>query len=128
MIDDVPETHMKQMSRNVEPAIGGSNFNNFLFSPIGTDCFGAQVSVASALSRLDIDAWAEAAVLAQMPHDAAARRLAKSISRFAEIPQIERDSEKVALNLVRLLPDRKLTDLRHKLTRWPFELWQSWIP
>jgi len=119
---------MKAIARRAEPASGSSDFNNFLFSPIGTDRFGMELSVASALARLDMDAWAEAAVLAQLPHDAAARRLAKSISRFSEIPGLEGESEKVAASLIRVLRESGGGQWRRKLARWPLQAWQSWNP
>jgi hypothetical protein len=39
----------------------GPEFENFLFAPIGEDSNGMVLSVLSALARLDIDPWQEAA-------------------------------------------------------------------
>ena len=39
----------------------GSEFDDFLFAPIGADRIGMLLSVLSALARLDIDPWQEAA-------------------------------------------------------------------
>ena len=51
-------------------------FDDFLFSSIGEDSNGMLLSVVSALARLDVDPWQEAANLAQLPGTTAARRLA----------------------------------------------------
>ena len=47
-----------------------------LFAPLGDDQNGAPLSAVSALSRLDVDPWKEAASLARMPkeQEAAAKR------------------------------------------------------
>ncbi len=42
----------------------GSEFDNFLFAPIGVDKNGMVLSVVSALARLDVDPWEEAEELA----------------------------------------------------------------
>ena len=42
----------------------GSEFDDFLYAPIGEDRNGMLLSVLSALARLDIDPWQEAAKLA----------------------------------------------------------------
>lgn len=82
----------------------GSEFNPFLFAYIGTDRFGGQLSVVSALARLDLDAWAEAAALARLPRDVATAKLSALLRRFTEIPQISQDSKDIAVRLIALLP------------------------
>lgn len=84
----------------------GPEFNKFLFESIGTDQAGRPLSVVSALARLDLDAWAEAAILARLPRDIAADKLAAFIRKFTECPQAVRDSHKIAARLVTLLPER----------------------
>jgi len=52
------------MKHRAQPGVSrflGEEFNPFLFAFIGTDRAGGQLSVVSALARLDLDAWAEAA-------------------------------------------------------------------
>jgi hypothetical protein len=83
----------------------GPEFNLFLFASIGEDQRGGPLSVASALGRLDLDAWAEAAALARLPQTAAVAKLASWISRFTEFPLIVRDAQATARRLVALLPD-----------------------
>jgi hypothetical protein len=84
----------------------GPEFNAFLFESVGLDECGRPLSVVSALARLDLDAWAEAAQLARLPKDLAAIRLAAFIRKFAEYPQVVRDAHKTAVRLVALLPSR----------------------
>lgn len=84
----------------------GPEFNEFLFESIGLDQHGRPLSVVSALARLDLDAWAEAASLARLPRDIAADRLSVFIRKFTECPQAVRDSQKIAVRLVALLPSR----------------------
>jgi len=86
------------------PNFLGPEFNRFLFALVGTDRYGGQLSVVSALARLDLDAWAEAAALARLPRDAAVTKLSGMLRRYPEIPQIGQESGAVAARLVALLP------------------------
>lgn len=52
-----------------------SDFDTFLFASIGEDGNGMQVSVLSALSRLGLDPWLEAAELARLSGTAAIEKL-----------------------------------------------------
>ncbi len=82
----------------------GPEYNEFLFALIGPDQFGRPLSVVSALARLDLDAWAEAASLARLPRSTASEKLSASIRKFTDCPQIVKDSNKIAARLVALLP------------------------
>jgi hypothetical protein len=95
---------MIQIAPRASSGFLGQEFNRFLFAPVGTDRFGGQLSVVSALARLDLDAWAEAATLDRLPRDAAARKLSVMLRRFTEIPQIAQDSGAIATRLIALLP------------------------
>jgi hypothetical protein len=53
----------------------GREFDNFLFASIDDDRNGPLLSVVSALARLEVDPWIEAASLARMPREQAKRRL-----------------------------------------------------
>jgi hypothetical protein len=46
-------------------SLPGSEFNDFLFAPIGEYRNGMLVSVLSGLTRSDVDPWQEAARLAE---------------------------------------------------------------
>ncbi len=95
---------MIQTAPRTVPGFLGPEFNRFLFAPVGTDRFGGQLSVVSALARLDLDAWAEAASLAILPRDTAVAKLAAMLRHFTEIPRIGQDSGAVAARLIALLP------------------------
>lgn len=84
----------------------GPEFNAFLFESIGLDQYGRPLSVVSALARLDLDAWAEAGQLAHLPRDIAAGELSALIRKLTECPQAVKDSHKIAVRLVALLPGR----------------------
>jgi len=84
----------------------GSEFNAFLFSPIGDDRNGMPLSVVSFLARRDLDPWQEAAILAVMPADAATRRLESMIRALPDQPLTLPDSGTVANRLIALLPRR----------------------
>src|SRR6185437_4795881 len=60
-----------------------SVFDDFLYAPIGEDRNGMPLSVLSALVRLDVDPWQEAAKLARLPGEAATQRF---ISLIAALP------------------------------------------
>jgi hypothetical protein len=113
------------MPRSASLSLLGSEFDEFLFAPIGEDGHGMRVSVLSALARLDIDPWQEAARLARLPGKAAAERLASLIARLPDRPQIHHDAGPVAARLVALLPRRTVPDLRssRKPVRWNHPRW-----
>ncbi len=97
---------MKQTAPPGASRFLGNEFNPFLFAFIGTDRSGGQLSVVSALARLDLDAWAEAASLARLPRDVAASKLSVLLRKYTEIPRIVQDSGAIATRLIALLPDR----------------------
>ena len=71
-------------------------------APIGTDKSEMPLSVLSALSRLDIDPWEEAAELSELPAETATQRLAALIARLPA----QTDSRVIASRLIKLLPRR----------------------
>jgi hypothetical protein len=91
-----------------KPAFLGTEFNEFLFAPIGADASGTYLTVVSAFARLDLDPWVEAASLARLPGSIATQKLAELVSRFPEIPPVRVDSAKIAARLAALLPGRIL--------------------
>jgi len=58
-----------------------ARFDGFLFAQIRDDRDSEPLSVVSALARLDLDPWAEAAALAVLPVEAAAQRLAALLAK-----------------------------------------------
>jgi hypothetical protein len=67
------------MALRSEYFLGNSNFNNFLFAFVGEENKGADLTVLSALSWLDLDPWAEAARLSGLSKEAAVNAPATTI-------------------------------------------------
>ena len=82
----------------------GSEFDKFLFAPLGEDENGLPLSVVSLLARMDLDPWQEAGELAALPADAAARRLAGSLDTLSDPILRRRITEPMVLRLLALLP------------------------
>jgi hypothetical protein len=82
-------------------------FNDFLYAPIGGAPNAMPVSVLSALSRLDIDPWLEAATLSALPKEDATQRLATTIARLPGRQWALADCDAIAERLTRLLPRRQ---------------------
>lgn len=62
------------------------------------------LSVLSALARLDLDPWQEAAKLAGMPGETAVQNLASIIAAQPDVPSARRDPGAIAVRLTALLP------------------------
>jgi hypothetical protein len=58
-----------------------STYNHILFAPICEEANGLQLSVLSALARMDVDPWEEATRLAAMPKAIAERALVSTLDR-----------------------------------------------
>jgi len=82
----------------------GSEFDDFLFAPIGADRNDMPLSVLSALARLDMDPWLEAAELARLPRETATQRLASSIAAQPNGPSVHLEPGTIAARLIALLP------------------------
>jgi hypothetical protein len=52
-------------------------FDDFLYAPIGVERNEMSLSVLSALARMEMDPWQQAAELSELPKDTAALRLAR---------------------------------------------------
>ena len=82
----------------------GSEFDAFLFAPLGEDRNGLPLSIVSLLARMDLDPWQEAARLASLPIEAAAQKLA---SLLLPVPSLKpADAPTMATRLIALLPRR----------------------
>jgi hypothetical protein len=84
----------------------GSEFDAFLFAPLGEDRNGLPLSVISVLARMNLDPWQEAGDLATLPAEAAARRLAVSLDTLTDPVLRQANSRTVVLRLLALLPYR----------------------
>jgi len=69
------------------------------------------LSVVSALARLDVDPWQEADELAQLPGEAATKRLASLIATLPDGPSAHLDPGAVASRLIALLPRRASSNI-----------------
>jgi hypothetical protein len=81
-----------------------ATFNDFLFATVCEERNEMPLSVISALARLDLDPWTEAAELARMPTDSATRRLSSLLDGVANDPPTPPDRATIAARLVALLP------------------------
>jgi hypothetical protein len=95
-----------EMTRRVQMPPLGSEFDDFLYAPIGEDSNETPLSVLSALARLDVDPWEEAAQLAQLPEDTAARKLVSLIAALPKGSSACPDPATIAPRLIALLPCR----------------------
>ena len=92
------------MTRSILASALGSQFDAFLFAPIGKDTNDTPLSVLSVLARLGIDPWQEAAELAGLPQETATHRLASSIAALPGMPLAHLENGTIAGRLVALLP------------------------
>ena len=94
----------------VTPAASISFFrpelDDFLHAPIGMERNEMPLSVLSALARLNLDPWKEAAELSELPRDFAAQRLAALVVRLPGGRWTQADSMGIAHRLIELLPRR----------------------
>jgi hypothetical protein len=82
----------------------GTEFNAFLFAPIGEGRNGMFLSVLSALARQDVDPWKEAAALARLPRADAVQRLTSFIAAQSDELPGRADPPTTAARLIALLP------------------------
>jgi hypothetical protein len=90
-----------------------TDFDAFLFAPIGDDINGIPLTPLSVFARLGVDPWEEAADIAQLPLETALQRLA---SRLDAVPNGQvaspEDTVNIATRLIALLhraPARKVS-------------------
>ncbi|OYV53164.1 MAG: hypothetical protein B7Z77_00365 [Acidocella sp. 20-58-15] len=76
---------MVDSPKRLPVAFLGNDYNNFLFASFGADRIGGQLSVVSALARLDMDPWDEAEKLARLSGDSAVQKLLIWMSRLPEL-------------------------------------------
>lgn len=84
-------------------------FDQFLFAPISEETNGMSTSVISALARLNIDPWQEAARLSELPKEGAAAALCQLIDRLPGDRREQSDTQKITTRLIGLLPLRDPT-------------------
>lgn len=92
------------MGLRAEFALHHSGFEAFLFAPLWQEASGSPLSVLSALARLGLDPWKEAAALAQQPRKDAAASLAAILARLPRTSPATPSCSQVAELAVELLP------------------------
>jgi hypothetical protein len=83
-----------------------SQFNEFLFALIGQEGNGMPLSVISALARLEVDPWQEAARLADLPRELAVAALDRLIRRLPAGGWDQAETPAIVARLIELLPRR----------------------
>lgn len=91
-------------------AMRTSAFNDFLYAPVGEEENGMVLTALSALARLGVDPWAEAARLSALPRDAATKRLSAIISGSSHGQWAASAVNDIAARLAALLPPSQAHD------------------
>jgi hypothetical protein len=91
------------MASAPSPFFQDHSFDPFLYADIGEERNGMFLSVLSALARLDLDPWFEAAVLNRLPAPAATQRLTSLLSSLPNA-QLKVPTPATVMRLVGLLP------------------------
>jgi hypothetical protein len=94
------------MTLRPEYALGQSEYNGFLFAVVDEEELGLPLTVLSALTRLGIDPWQEAARLTDLPRELAAQALAEVIAKLPGKTFKAAGPAAIAARLVRWLPIR----------------------
>jgi len=79
-------------------------FDDFLFALVGEERNGMPLSLMSALTRLDLDPWEQAAQLSSLAASEAVRRLASLIAQLPAGRWELKDASAIAARLILLLP------------------------
>lgn len=85
---------------------------DFLYALIGADRNEMPLTVLSALCRLDVDPWKEAAELCELPRHTAGQRLASLIARLPGGRWPHADAMAIADRLIELLPHRSRSKMQ----------------
>jgi len=85
-----------------------SAFNDFLYAPIGEEENGMVLTVLSALARLGVDPWDEAARLSEQPKESATKRLTSIISALPNGQWAKASLGDIVARLGALLPAKQV--------------------
>jgi len=92
------------MTLRPEYSLGHSELNDFLYAVVGDEENGAEITVLSALGRLDLDPWEEAARLSRLTKESATKALAAAITSLPDTEWAAADTQSIAGDLVDRLP------------------------
>ena len=99
------------MTLRPEYSLGHSQYNDFLFAAVGEEKVGLPLTVLTALARLGVDPWQEAARLSNLPRETAAKAFALTIAKLPEGDWKASDSDAIAARLVNWLPGRSASPI-----------------
>lgn len=99
-----------------------SEFNDFLYAPVGDEADHRPLTVLSAFSREGIDPWQQAAKLRQLPREQATQKLASMLVALPDRARSTSEAQFAADRLIALLPRRappraRLSALGQRLRR-----------
>ena len=94
------------MTLRREYSLGHSEYNDFLFASVGEEKIGMSLTVLTALTRLGVDPWLEAARLADLSKEAALQAFTATIAKLPEGDWKAADSEAIAQRLLSWLPGK----------------------
>lgn len=115
-------------------SLSHARYTPFLFTAVGTEKAGPEngnrggeeITVLTALSRMGVDPWREAARLAELPRGEAAEALAATFNNLPDSHWAEGDASGAAMRLVEMLPK-----LRRRVPAavgpWILLTWRFWI-
>jgi hypothetical protein len=123
------------MVLRAEFSLGHSEFNEFLYAVVGEEKTGIRLTVLSALARIGLDPWQEAARLSELPKEAAKRALTAIVQTLPEGDWKASDSGAIADRLVDCLPNRGSPAARssqekyvsEKRSKFQVPKWLFWI-
>lgn len=120
------------MSLRPEFSLGSSGFDDFLYAIIGEEENGAELSVISALARLDLDPWEEAARLSGLNKEAATVSLTAAIDTLKDGNWKPSDTGSIANRLIEYLPGHLASPEKSSLSRnmgnkTPMSQVQKWL-
>jgi hypothetical protein len=96
------------MTLRREYSLGHSEYNDFLFAAVGEDKIGMPLTVLTALARLGVDPWLEAARLADLSKEAALLAFTATIAGLPEGDWKAADAGAIAARLLKWLPGKSV--------------------
>jgi hypothetical protein len=117
------------MTLRREYSLGHSEYNDFLFASVGEEKIGMSLTVLTALTRLGVDPWLEAARLADLSKEAALQAFTATIAKLPEGDWKAADAAIIAERLLRWLPGKSAQAVprsigdRMKLGLAPWLVW-----
>lgn len=106
-----------------------SRYENFLLAPICDEPGGMRLSVLSALARMNVDPWEEAARLAGLATADAQKTLVSTLNRFPGKRQRSAETEALAARLIALLPraDKATIAKQATIAEGPTKRYSAWL-